>query len=162
MSFLAIEYLITSADDLRSVLIESLHKKVPLPEIYTSDELGDYERIFENFDTQTDIKTKILFLSSNPKGYNIDKLLEFLANEKSVYLIYVIAIDEHKKISTRLCSMYNRQLLKGTRTLKHWAGRNSRGVTQYDGNALEDIVFNFDSEINIPEAENFIKSLLEL
>ena len=88
-----IEYLITSADDLRSVLIESLHKKVPLPEIYTSDELGDYERIFENFDTQTDIKTKILFLSSNPKGYNIDKLLEFLATEKSVYLIYIIAID---------------------------------------------------------------------
>ena len=157
-----IEYLVTSADNLREVLIESLHKDSPLPEIYTSDKLGDYECIFENFDTETDIKTKILFLSSNPKGYNIDKLLEFLATEKSVYLIYVIAIDEHKKISTRLCSMYNRQLLKGTRTLKHWAGRNSRGVTQYDGNALEDIVFNFDSEINIPEAENFIKSLLEL
>ena len=80
-----IEYLITSADDLRNVLIDALHRNVPLPEIYTSDNLGDYERNFENFDTETDIKTKILFLSSNPKGYNIDKLLEFLATEKSVF-----------------------------------------------------------------------------
>ena len=157
-----IEYLITSADDLRSVLIDALHRNVPLPEIYTSDNLGDYERNFENFDTETDIKTKILFLSSNPKGYNIDKLLEFLATEKSVYLIYIIAIDEHKKISTRLCSMYNRQLLEGTRTLKHWAGRNSRGVTQYDGVALENIVFDFDEKINTSESEKFIKSLIEL
>ena len=58
--------------------------------------------------------------------------------------------------------MYNRQLLEGTRTLKHWAGRNSRGVTQYEGISLENIVFNFDEEINIPTAKDFIKSLLEL
>ena len=42
--------------------------------------------------------------------------------------------------------MYNKQLLEGTRVIKHWAGRNSRGVTQYDGTALEDIVFAFDKD----------------
>lgn len=131
-----------------------------MPEIYTSDELGDYERKFENFDTETDIKTKILFLSSNPKGYNIDKLLEFLAAEKSVYLIYVVAIDEHKKISTRLCSMYNQQILNGTRIIKHWAGRNSRGVTQYDGVALENVIFNFENTINFFTAKSFIENCL--
>ena len=157
-----IEYLITSADDLRSVLIEALNTGNPLPEIYTSDELGDYERKFENFDTETDIKTKILFLSSNPKGYNIDKLLEFLAAEKSVYLIYVVAIDEHKKISTRLCSMYNQQILNGTRIIKHWAGRNSRGVTQYDGVALENVIFNFENTINFFTAKSFIENCLYL
>lgn len=156
-----IEYLITSADDLRSVLIDALHTGRPLPEIYTADELGDYERNFEDFYTETDIKTKVLFLSSNPKGYNIDKLLSFLATERSVYLIYVVAIDEHKHISTRLCSMYNRQVLNGTRIIKHWAGRNSRGVTQYDGNALESTIFDFDNSIDTYKAKNFIRCCID-
>ena len=157
-----IEYLITSVDDLRTVLIDALHTKKPLPEMYTDDALGDYERIFDDFNTQTDIKTKVLFLSSNPKGYNIDKLLSFLARERSVYLIYIVTIDEHKKITTRLCSMYNRQLLNGTRIIRHWAGRNSRGVTQYDGSALESIIFDFDSSIDTLIAEKFIKKCIDV
>ena len=80
---------ITDTDDLRNVLINTLHTGRPLPEIYTADKLGDYERNFEDFVTETDIKTKVLFLSGNPKGYNIDKLLSFLATERRVYLIYV-------------------------------------------------------------------------
>ena len=155
-----IEYLITSEDDLKDTLIRCLRNKSPLPEIFTADELGDYEREFEHYLTETDIKTKILFLSSNPKGYNIDKLLAFLSEEKSVYLIYVVAIDNNKRISTRLCSMYNRQLLSGTRIIKHWAGRNSRGVTQYDGRSLEEIVFDFDESIDVAEAQDFLTKCL--
>ncbi len=122
--------------------------------------MGDYERKFEHYLTETDIKTKILFLSSNPKGYNIDKLLAFLSEEKSVYLIYVVAIDENRRISTRLCSMYNQQLLSGTRIIKHWAGRNSSGVTQYDGRSLEEIVFNFDKSIDVVAAQDFVTKCL--
>ena len=156
-----IEYLITSEEILKDGLIHCLHNKTPLPEIFTADELGDYERVFEHYLTETDIKTKILFLSSNPKGYNIDKLLTFLSREKSVYLIYVVAIDENKRISTRLCSMYNRQLLSGTRIIKHWAGRNSRGVTQYDGRSLEKIVFDFDESIDVADAQDFLTKCLQ-
>lgn len=157
-----IEYLITSSNELRRDLIDALHANNPLPEVYTADELGDYHRRFECFDTETDIKTKILFLSSNPKGYNIDKLLSFLAKEESVYLVYIIAIDERRQISTRLCSIFNRQLLNGTRIIHHWAGRNSRGVTQYDGQALECIVSAFDSTIDKDESERFICKCLDL
>lgn len=152
-----IEHLITSAEDLRATLIDALHSGSPLPEFYTADSLGDYEREFDDYITSTDIKTKVLFLSSNPKGYNIDKVLSFLSMDKSVYLIYVVAIDENKKISTRLCSMYNRQILEGTRIIKHWAGRNSRGVTQYDGIALENVVSHFDSSIDTDAASSFIE-----
>lgn len=88
--------------------------------------------------------------------------ITFLAEEKSVYLIYVVAIDEHKKISTRLCSMYNRQILNGTRIIKHWAGRTSRGVPQYDGNALEKAVLDFDATIDSFDAINFIRSCIEM
>ncbi len=157
-----IEYLITTPGDLRQTLIEALHTSSPLPEIFTADKLGDYERELEDFCTATDIKTKVLFLTSNPKGYNIDKLLSFLASEKSVYLIFVVAIDAQKNISTRLCSLYNRQLLSGTRIMKHWAGRNSRGVTQYDGTALERVVFDFDRSIDTVEAEAFIRKCIDI
>ena len=155
-----IEYLITAEDSLKNTLKDCLHTRQPLPDIFTADELGDYEREFEHFLTETDIKTKVLFLSSNPKGYNIDKLLSFLSEEKSVYLVFVVAIDEDKTIQTRLCSMFNRQLLSGTRIIKHWAGRNSRGVTQYDGKALEAIVKEFDFEIDSEASQNMITDFL--
>lgn len=155
-----IESLITAEDDLKETLMRCLRTRQPLPEIFTADDLGDYEREFDHYLTETDIKTKILFLSSNPKGYNIDKLLAFLAEEKSVYLVYVVAIDEDKTIQTRLCSMFNRQLLSGTRINKLWAGRNSRGVTQYEGKALEAIVEDFDFEIDYEASQNFITDCL--
>lgn len=155
-----IEYLITAEGDLKVALIESLRTGNPLPELFTADKLGDYEREFAEYITATDIKTKVLFLSSNPKGYNIDKLLSFLSDDRSVYMIYVVAVDKNKNISTRLCSMYNRQLLSGTRVIKHWAGRNSRGVTQYDGHSLEEIVSNFDCTIDSEQSERYIRELL--
>lgn len=156
-----IEYLITSEEgSLREILIKNLHEKKPLPKIFTSDKLGDYKRQFNHYITETDIKTKILFLSSNPKGYNIDKLLSFLANEQSVYLIYVVAIDDGNRIKTCLCSMYNTQILFGTHISKHWAGRNSRGVTQYDGKMLENIVDNFDKKIDVNVASKFLDECL--
>ncbi len=151
-----IEYLITAEDDLKTTLMNCLHEKQPLPQIFTADELGDYEREFESYRTATDIKTKILFLSSNPKGYNIDKLLSFLSENKSVYLVYIVAIDKDRKIQTRLCSMFNHQLLSGTRIIKHWAGRNSRGVTQYEGKSLEAIIEDFDFEIDYNDSQDFI------
>ena len=39
---------------------------------------------------------------------------------------------------------------------RYWAGRNSRGVTQYDGEALEAIVEDFDSGIDYIAAQDFI------
>ncbi len=155
-----IEYLITESGDLHKTLIKALRSGTSLPEIFTADKLGDYERKFDDYYTATDIKTKVLFLSSNPKGYNIDKILSFLSEEQSVYLIFIVAIDKNEQINTRLCSMYNRQLLSATRIISHWAGRNSRGVTQYLGKALEDIVSNFDRTIDIEKACQFLKKCL--
>ncbi len=155
-----IEYLVTESGDLHKTLIRALRSGSPLPEIFTADKLGDYEREFDNYYTATDIKTKVLFLSSNPKGYNIDKLLSFLSEEQSVYLIFIVAIDKNEQISTRLCSMYNRQLLSATRIISHWAGRNSRGVTQYLGKALEDIVSDFDRSIDVEQAYQFLDDCL--
>lgn len=157
-----IEYLITCEDPSKDTLIRCLQNKAPLPEIFTADKLGDYEKEFKDYRTQTDIKTKTLFLSSNPKGYNIDKLLRFLSEDKSVYLIYVVAIDKNKHIRTRLCSVFNQQLLSGTRIIKHLAGRNSRGVTQYEGKSLKEIVSHFKPDIDTAAAKDFLEKCLSI
>ena len=60
--------------------------------------MGDYSKKYPLYNTETDIKTKVLFLEGNPKGYNIDKLLEFLATEEAVYMIYLLGIDDNGKI----------------------------------------------------------------
>lgn len=156
-----IEYLITATDDQKAALMQNLRTNQPLPQIFTANALGDYAQNFDCYRTQTDIKTKLLFRSSNPKGYNIDKVLAFLAEEKSVYLVYVVAIDEDGTIQTQLCSLFNRQLLRHTRIIEQWAGRNSRGVTQYDGHALEDIINHFDRGIDCEASQDFLKRCLD-
>lgn len=50
-----IEYLITADDDLKAVLMRCLQTRKPLPEIFTADKLGDYEREFDSYLTATDI-----------------------------------------------------------------------------------------------------------
>ncbi len=156
-----IEYLITSDAAKSQPLKEALRFGHPLPEVFTANELGDYIYNFENYHTATDIKTKVLSLSSCPKGYNLDKLLSFLATEKSVYLIYLLGIDKNQKPVARLCTLYNKQLLAGTSIIKHWAGRNSRGVTQYNGKVLENILNDFDDSIDLDAAQAFLNQCLE-
>lgn len=155
-----IEFLITASKEQKEELIRCLHNKASLPKIFTADSLGDYGRVFEDYITATDIKTKMLFLSSAPKGYNVDKLLQFLSRPKTVYLIYVVAIDAQSHIQTQLCSIFHTQLLAGTHVIKHWAGRNSRGVTQYDGQALEHIISHFHPEMDIEKGKSFLEQCL--
>ena len=58
--------------------------------------------------------------------------------------------------------MFQRRLLAGTITLKHWAGRNSRGVTQFEGRAVGSLIENPESEIDIEESRNFLNRVIEL
>lgn len=159
-----IEYLITGDDreELKSKLIGSLHKSSPLPRLEISHGLGDYTKKFPGFSTETDIKTKVLFLDSNPKAYNIDKLLSFLAEEDSVYMIFFIGIDSSKNLKMILSSIFQSELLNGTVMLKHWAGRNSRGVTQFYGEIIKQMFFDFTNNVDIEKAKKFISEMINL
>lgn len=143
-----IEYLITDdGSTLKDKIIDSLRNKRPLVDFKTEDKLGDYSKEYKDFKTETDIKTKVLFLNGNPKAYNIDKLLEFLAQEKSVYMIYLLGIDNDGKITSRLCSVFDKRLLGSTNIIHHWAGRNSRGVAQFIGDGLNKILNDEENTI---------------
>jgi len=159
----AIEYLIAGEDEeLKENLIQALiNNQAGLPRFATENSLGDYTRIFESYYTETDVKTKVMVLDSNPKAYNIDKMLEFLSKEKSVFLFYFIGINPGEIFKTVLVSMFEERLVKGTLLLKHWAGRNSRGVTQLEGRAIKDIISSPSNLINIQNAKNFIQQIIE-
>ena len=44
--------------------------------------------------------------------------------------------------------------------MRQWAGRHSRGVTQYDGDALKKIVFDFERFIDREASLRFIERCL--
>jgi len=156
-----IEYLISSNSGPRKdKLIDSLRNGKPIPEFKTDDALGDYTKIYPDFITETDIKTKALFLNSCPKAYNIDKLLDFLSREKSVYLIFIVGIDEKGNTVTGLYSIFHPLLLSTTNVIRHWAGRNSRGVAQFNGQILNRILSVPSNELNIEHSVRFLEGLL--
>ena len=77
-------------------------------------------------------------------------------------MIYLIGIDEHKKITARLVSVFDDRLMHTTNFQQHWAGRNSRGVAQFNGKALESILERKSvSAINHDEAKAFLKKLID-
>jgi hypothetical protein len=103
-----------------------------------------------------------MILSSNPKGYNIDKLLEFLAQDKSVFMFYFIGIEPNKVINQVLISMFQKDLLMSTILLKHWSGRNSRGVTQFEGETIHRLILSPSNTINKEESNQFLNTLIRL
>lgn len=159
-----IEYLIAGKDEsLRQHLVDALtSKNVGVPKFKTDNSLGDYQRDFERFDSLTDVKTKIMLLNSNPKAYNVDKILEFLSTDRSVFMLYFIGIEPGKILNTILVSMFQQDLLDSTVHTKHWSGRNSRGATQFHGEVIKSLLHSPKLDIDQKQSTDFLQRLIEL
>jgi len=159
-----IEYLIAGEDDrLRQEIINALQKRTNgIPQFKTENTLGDYTKEFKEFFTETDVKTKIMILNSNPKAYNLDKVLEFLSSERAVFMFYFVGVEPGKIVNTVLVSMFQERLLNSTILLKHWAGRNSRGVSQFEGKAISKLILSPESAINEEKSIRFLQGVLAL
>ena len=158
-----IEFLITADDALRDRISAILRDREQLlPEFSTHDDLGDYIRVFDNGKTYTDIKTKILYLDSAPKAYNVDKFLEKMAEKDSSFFFFLIGIDEHGVFNTALCSVYHDDLIDASVVQHHWAGRATRGVVQLNGKVLNEILNDrvFVNKIDSQKAAQYLKDLL--
>lgn len=153
-----IESLITSNDEERQHIINNLHNlEAALPSYDTKNGLGDYYREFNNGDTYTDIKTKVIYLNSNPKAYNVDKFLKQMADSRSIFLFVFIGVDENSIFKTLLCSVYHEKLIDNTILQFHWAGRNTRGAAQFNGIAIDEMLkeTNFTNNICVDKAKSF-------
>ena len=159
-----IEYLIAGQDEkMLQEIIYALQKNTKgIPPFKTENSLGDYAKDFEDFYTETDVKTKIMILDSNPKAYNLDKVLEFLSTDRSVFMFYFVGVAPEKIVNTVLVSMFQDRLLNSTILLKHWAGRNSRGVSQFEGKTISQLILSPESAINEEESIKFLQKILSL
>lgn len=159
-----IEYLITSDNkDLKHSIVSCLMEDKSIPHFITNDSLGDYTKNYRDYLVAVDIKTKVLFLDSNPKAYNIEKFLRFIAQENTIYMIFMIGLGADKKLITKLCSVFQSQLIEGTNIMKHWSGRNSRGVTQFLGKNLVEILYSPENSppfVDIDKSSIFLTTLL--
>lgn len=159
-----IEYLIAGEDDeLRTELIDALQYGTKrLPNFRTKNTLGDFLKTFEKYETATDIKTKIMILNSAPKAYNLDKILEFLAQDNSVFLFYFVGIMPNQIVGQVLISMFQDELRDTTRLLAHWAGRNSRGVAQFNGRVIDGLLNSPNNQIDLDKGKDFLENLIAL
>ena len=159
-----IEYFIAGDDEnLKAQLVNDITEEYnKLPAFKTENTLGDYVRVFDNHHTETDVKTKIVLLNSNPKAYNIDKFLEFHNRPNTVFLFYFIGIDATKIFNNILVSVFQTDLVNSTILLRHWAGRNSRGVTQFEGSTIQRLLESPSVQIDEKTARRFVQSLYDL
>lgn len=160
-----IEYLIASNDkDKIQKAKEIVNLSNELPSYNSKNDLGDYYRLFEDGTTYTDIKTKIVYLDSNPKAYNVDKFLECMAKDNTIFFFYFIGIDKEGLSNKILCSVYNDKLIDSTVVQHHWAGRNSRGVTQFLGKSIVEMLEEetFLNNIDFNKCKLFIDKLLSV
>lgn len=159
-----IEVLITSNQEERYQLLKNLPNiEQFLPTYDTKNELGDYIRHFESTESYTDIKSKVLYLDSNPKAYNIDKFLKCMGREKSVFMFFFVGIDDTGIVNTILASVFHNRLQETTLLQHHWAGRGTRGVAQFNGKTINEMLQEepFINNIDIEKSKQFLKNLLD-
>ena len=103
-----------------------------------------------------------MILNSNPKAYNLDKMLEFLAGNRAVFMFYFVGVDPGRIVDTVLVSMFQSDLLEATILLRHWAGRNSRGVSQFEGKAINRLIERPSTQIDEAKAQEFLSRVIAL
>src|SRR5262249_35234368 len=110
-----------------------------------------------------DIKTKILSLSSSPKGYNVDKVLKALSDGNTVVSFFFIGVNvEEECILTCLVSILDKTILDATRIQFHSAGRHSRGVPECSGGVTSIFGTHFVETVDVRAPQALLQRLIDL
>lgn len=129
-------------------------------------EIDDMNRqLSSGIELLIEIKTKLLdkSKSSNPKAYNIDKMLEKLSSGNTAFVFLFIGIDiENSIVTSSTVSIFDESIIAGTLIQGHWSGLNSRGTTQLRGDTMESIFSNsFQERIVRGNSKKFLRWLME-
>jgi len=81
-----------------------------------------------------------------------------------VCLVYFVGIDFDKEVlNPILVSMFHDKVLENTILIKHWAGRNSRGVSQLNGSKIKELFTDASpANISVEKSIEFLKNVIEL
>jgi len=125
--------------------------------------LADMIRHVGDVELQLEIKTKLMDRASSPKAYNVDKALEVLSRGTTVIAFSFVAIYlASDQVTASTVLVFDRTVLDATRIQFHWAGRNSRGVTQLTGNLAPLFSPSYEEQIDVARAQQFLQKLIDL
>ena len=125
--------------------------------------LADLVRRIGDVILQLEIKTKLMDRASSPKAYNVDKALSILSSGNALIAFCFVGIDvRSQKATTSTVSIFDTTVINATRIQFHWAGRNSRGVTQLTGDLTPLFSPSYSERIDVAQAAGFLKKLIDL
>ena len=126
--------------------------------------LGDLVRpLIADAALYIEIKTKLLDRASAPKAYNVDKALEALSDGRSAIAFCFVGMNlRAHTVCSSLVSIFDRTVINATRVQFHWAGRNSRGVTQLTGDLSQVFREGYRESVDVVQARAFLEKLLSL
>lgn len=124
--------------------------------------LGDLMRTLKDgILLHIEIKTKLLDRASAPKAYNVDKALEALSDGRTAIAFCFVGVDPAAStVCASVVSIFDSTVLDATRVQFHWAGRNSRGVTQLTGDLTPLFRPGYRERVDVERAEGFLRRLL--
>jgi len=125
--------------------------------------LADMIRHIDDVELQLEIKTKLMNRASSPKAYNVDKALETLSTGRTLIAFCFVGMHTALgQVTTSTVSIFDQTVLDATRIQFHWAGRNSRGVTQLTGNLAPLFSPTYEEQIDVKRAQRFLQGLIDL
>jgi hypothetical protein len=78
-------------------------------------------------------------------------------------MFYFIGIDFDKVLDPVLVSMFHEKVLANTILIKHWAGRNSRGVSQLNGKRIKELFTDrTPTNISLDKSIEFLNNVIGL
>lgn len=157
-----------SAEILRTAVIDNVNiRGNQIEQLITGGinehHLADMVRHVDGVELQLEIKTKLMDRASSPKAYNVDKALATLSSGRSLIAFCFVGIHVSSgQVTTSTVSIFDKAVLDATRVQFHWAGRNSRGVTQLTGNLAPLFSPTYVEKVNVTQAQQFLEKLLSL
>lgn len=90
-------------------------------------------------------------------------MLRLLAKPDSLLAFFIVGLDAKRgRVFGRLLTVLDDALLESVRVREHWAGRDSRGVTQLSGGAWHRVFAEtFERAISEEAARHFLQDLIE-
>jgi hypothetical protein len=123
--------------------------------------LADLQLEIDTVTIAVDVKSKRLDRASAPKGYDVAKFLRLLSAGDRLLAIYFVGVDFARGLlSTRLCSVFDRQVLAHSRVEMRWSRRGGLGTVQFHGDLSTIWAPSFREDIDVPSATAWIERLL--
>ena len=77
-------------------------------------------------------------------------------------MLCFVGINKNSEVSMELVSIFQQELLENTKCMYQWAGRNTRGVTQFYSSCIKSLLNSYTPNINIDYSIERLNEMINL